>query len=231
MPSTAAFPTLSELWAWPTQHLTEGADRLDATGRQWYELFAQVWQDSLSVDWQGPAAEKLRTQTYLDKLRVGRSVDQLQEAAKTARLGASDLSAARSRVRYAVEDAHAAGFEVGEGLTVTDRATGGPPAIQAARQAQAKVFAANIGQHAAQLVALDRQVASTISTALAGIGRFNLGHIDVQLVDNDRGQAPDDRHLIYCYPSARPDYWWCEGYEVGTGPYAFDSWTDISGVR
>ena len=255
MPGTGAFPTLAELWAWPTEHLTEGADHWDATAGRWYEVFTQVWQDSLSVDWEGKAAEELRTQTYIDKLQVGALVDQLHEAAKTARLGASDLGAARSRVRYAVEDARAAGFEVGEGLSVTDRSTGGTAALQAARQAHAEVFAADIRRRAAQLVALDRQVAAGITTALAGLGRFSLGeapapagsdeqspmeHNDVQLVDNHRRQdlppgsgppAPDGPHLIYCYPSARPDFWWCEGYEVGEGPYAFDSPIDISGVR
>lgn len=47
--------------------------------------------------------------------------EHLTEAASTARAGASDLSAARSRVRYAVEDARDAGFDVGEDLSVTDR--------------------------------------------------------------------------------------------------------------
>jgi hypothetical protein len=42
--------------------------------------------------------------------------------------------------------------------------------------------------------------------------------------------VPTGPHLIYCYPSARPDFWWCEGYQVGQGPYAFDSPMDLSGV-
>lgn len=41
---------------------------------------------------------------------------------------------------------------------------------------------------------------------------------------------PDGSHLIYCYPSGDPNFWWCEGYEIGKGPYAFDSPLDLSGV-
>lgn len=37
-----------------------------------------------------------------------------------AMAGASDISATPRRVRYGVEDAHNAGYAVGEGLSVTD---------------------------------------------------------------------------------------------------------------
>jgi hypothetical protein len=77
--------------------------------------------------------------------------------------------AARSRVRYAVEDARAAGFKVHEDLSVTDRMTGRSAAQRAARQAQAQTFAADIGQRSAQLVGLDHRVASKITAAVAGI--------------------------------------------------------------
>jgi hypothetical protein len=254
MSTTAAFPGLSQLLAWPTEHLTEGADYWDATAARWYEVFAQVWQDSLSIDWEGSAAEKLHTRTYTDKVKVGGLVDQLEEAAKAARIGASDLYAARARVRLAVEDARAAGFDVGEGLSVTDRSTGGSAAQRAVRQAQAETFAADIRQRSTQLVGLDQQVAGRMSAALAGIRNFSFGqapasaasgepspvqHNGIQLVDNHWQQdsppgngppAPEGPHLIYCYPSARPDHWWCEGYEEGKGPYAFVSPFDTSGV-
>jgi Colicin D len=97
-------------------------------------------------------------------------VDQLQAAAGVARSGASDLDAARARVQYAVEDAHTAGFEMGEDLSVTDRMTGGSAAQRVARQAAAQAFAGNIGQRAAQLVALDAQVAGKVTAAVAGVG-------------------------------------------------------------
>jgi hypothetical protein len=97
-------------------------------------------------------------------------VDQLQDAASVARSGASELEAARSQVRYAVQDAQAAGFDVGENLSVTDRMAGGSAAQQAARQAAAQAFAAEIGGRAAQLVSINAQVASNVTAAVAGVG-------------------------------------------------------------
>jgi hypothetical protein len=237
MAASAAFPGLSDLLVWPTDHLTEGADYWQAVAARWYETFAQVWQDSLSVDWEGNAVKALHDRTYADKLRVGGLVDRLQGAATLARTGASDVDAARSGLRSAVQDARATGFEVGEDLSVTDRSTGGSAAVRAVRQAQAETFAADIRWRAAHLVEVDRQVAGKITAALVDVGKVNFGEAPtpgIQLVDNhwqqDSPPAPDGPHLIYCYPSARPDFWWCEGYEVGKGPYAFDSPTEISGV-
>jgi hypothetical protein len=80
------------------------------------------------------------------------------------------LEAARAQVRYAVEDARSAGFEVGEDLSVTDRTSGGSAAERAARQASAQAFAADIGGRAAQLVSADAQVASRVTAAVAGVG-------------------------------------------------------------
>jgi hypothetical protein len=160
----------SALLAWPTEHLTEAADHWDAVGERSYGLAHQVWQDALVVDWRGETAEALRTATHADMQTTSGVVDQLQTAAGVTRSGASDLDAARSRLRYAVEDARAAGFEVGEDLSVTDRMTGGSAAQQAARQSAAQAFAGDIGQRAAQLVGLDAQVAGKITTAVAGIG-------------------------------------------------------------
>jgi hypothetical protein len=117
-----------------------------------------------------PTADALRTATHADMQTTSAVVDQLQAAASVARSGASDLDAARSRVRYAVEDARAAGFEVGEDLSVTDRMTGGSAAQRAARGVQALAFAGDIRQRAAQLVGLDAQVGGKVTAAVAGIG-------------------------------------------------------------
>jgi hypothetical protein len=167
--ATRPFPSLSELMAWPTEHLTEAANYWTATGNHWYEVFNQIWQDSLSVDWKGDGAEALQTRTRADNIKVDGLVDQLHEAATTARAGASDLYAARSRVQYAVEDARDVGFDVGEDLSVSDHSTGGS---SAARLAQAQAFAGDIRQRAGQLVGLDQQVAGRVTTAMAGIGNI-----------------------------------------------------------
>lgn len=169
MSAVAGIPSLSELMAWPTQHLTDAAEHWEAVAGHTYGLAHQVWQDATSVDWHGDAADALRTTTHADMLATSAAADQLQTAAKVARTGASDLYAARSRVRYSVEDARAAGFNVGEDLAVTERSRGGSAAQRATRLAQARTFSADIHQRAGQLVTLDQQVAGKVTASVAGI--------------------------------------------------------------
>lgn len=169
MSAIAGFASVSQLLAWPTEHLTQAADHWETVGARSYGVANEVWRDALSIDWHGEGAGALRTATQADMMTVSDVADQLQGAAKVARGGASDLYAARSRVRYAVEDANAAGFDVAEDMSVIDRSAGGSAAQRAARQAQAEALAADIRQRAAQLVAMDQQVAGKITAAVAGI--------------------------------------------------------------
>jgi hypothetical protein len=170
MAAVAGAPGLSALLSWPTDHLTEAAAHWETVGQRSYAVAHGTWSDALTVDWSGEAAEALRTDTHADLMTTSGVVDQLQEAASVARSGASDLEAARAQMRYAVEDARSAGFEVGENLSVTDRTSGGSAAQRAARQAAAQAFAANIGGRAVQLVSTDAQVASRVTAAVAGVG-------------------------------------------------------------
>jgi hypothetical protein len=169
MAAVAGFPGLSQLLTWPTEHLTEAAEYWETIGGRCYGVANQVWRDAASVDWQGEAADALRTATHADMMTTSAVADQLHEAAKVARSGASDLYTGRSRIGYAIEDARTAGFDVGENLSVTDRSSGGSPAQRAARQAQAQTLAGDIRQRAGQLVGLDQQVARKITDAVAGI--------------------------------------------------------------
>jgi len=169
MAAVAGFPSLSQLLSWPTEHLTEAADHWEALGGRSYEVANQVWQGALSIDWQGDTAEALRTATHADMLATSSVADQLHEAAKVARGGASDLHTARSRVQYAVEDAHTAGFNVNQDLSVTDRSSGGTATQRAARRAQAETLAGDIRQRATRLVGLDQQIAGKVTAAVAGI--------------------------------------------------------------
>jgi hypothetical protein len=170
MAAVAGVPKLSVLLSWPTDHLTEAADHWDTVGERSYGVAHGVWSDALTVDWDGEAADALRTNTHADMITTSAVVDQLQEAASAARGGASALDAARSQMCYAVESARSAGFEVGEDLSVTDRMAGGSAAQRAARQAAAQTFAGDIGGRAAQLVSADAQVASRVTAAVAGVG-------------------------------------------------------------
>ncbi|OMC08593.1 MULTISPECIES: hypothetical protein [unclassified Mycobacterium] len=173
-----SFPSLSKLLDWPTEHLTQAADSWTSTGNQWDEVFTQIWRDSVAVEWSGHAAEALHGRTAGDKAKVSGLVEQLHTAATVARTGASELYAARSRVRYAVEDAEDAGFEVGDDFAVTDRWSGGSSAERAERQAQAEAFAARIRQSAVQLVGMDQQIASRTTNALNGIANITFPEDD-----------------------------------------------------
>lgn len=165
----AAIPGLSALLSWPTDHLTEAASHWEAVGERSYAVAHGVWSDALTVEWRGEASDALLAATHADMMTTSGAVDQLQEAASVARRGASELQAARSQVRYAVEDARSAGYQVGEDLSVTDRMVGGSAAQRAARQAGAEAFAGSIGGRATQLVSVDARVAGRITAAVAGM--------------------------------------------------------------
>jgi guanyl-specific ribonuclease Sa len=170
MAAVTGTPGLSALLAWPTDHLTAAASHWESVGDRSYGVAHGVWSDALLVDWNGETADALRADTHADLMTTSGVVDQLQAAATAARSGASELDAARSQVRHAVEDARSAGFEVGEDLSITDRMAGGSAAQRVARKVAAEAHAANIGGRAAQLVSADAQVASRVTAAVAGVG-------------------------------------------------------------
>jgi hypothetical protein len=169
MAAVAGDPGLSALLAWPTEHLAEAAAHWETVSERSYGVAHGAWSDALTVDWSGEAAEALRADTHADMMTTSAVIDQLQEAASVARRGASDLDAARSKIRYAVEDSRSAGFTVGDDLSVTDRMTGGSASQLVARQATAQVFAGHISERAAQLISMDAQVAGRITAAVAGV--------------------------------------------------------------
>jgi hypothetical protein len=167
------FPTLSEIRAWDVEHLIKGADHWEGTADQWDRVALQVWQDSHGLDWTGEARDALIERTSMDKTTMVGKSDRLREAANIARRGAGDISAAQRAVLYKVDDAHNAGFFVGEDLSVIDTRSSRTAAERAARQAQAQVFAADIRQRAAQLVGSDHEVAGNLANAASGIGNLN----------------------------------------------------------
>lgn len=197
-PSVAAFPGLSQLLAWPTGHLTEAADHWEAVGGRSYVVAHQVWRDALSIDWRGAAADAVRATSHADMLTTSVVADQLHAAAGVARGGASDLYAARSRARYAVEDARAAGFTVGEDLSITERVGG---VRRASRDAEARAFAGDIRRRAEQLVELDRRVAQKVTAAVGGIRNTFPGSPGPPL--GNRVHAVD-RHIVKQGPPSAP---------------------------
>src|ERR1700722_13440630 len=82
MVAVATLPSLSQLLDWPTQHLTDAAEDWEVVAERNYGLANQVWRDASSVDWQGHAADALRTATHSDMIAASAAADQLQAAAK-----------------------------------------------------------------------------------------------------------------------------------------------------
>jgi hypothetical protein len=145
-------PTLSQIEAYSTDHLVEAADHWDGLADRWEDAHWKVRDQAHVLDWQGAAADLLRS------------------TSRIARQQAGELDHLRNSVLYAVEDAHNAGFLVGEDFSVTDTRTSRTAAELTARQAQAQVFAADIRGRAGALVGADTTVAADLSSAAAGIG-------------------------------------------------------------
>ena len=163
-------PTLSQIEAYTTDHLVEAADHWDSLADRWEDAHWQVRNQAHVLDWQGAAADTLRARTVSDCAVAGGQADQLRGTSRIARQQAGELDHLRNSVLYAVEDAHKAGFIVGEDFSVTDTRTSRTVAELAARQAQAQVFAADIRGRAGALVGADTTVAADLSSAAAGIG-------------------------------------------------------------
>ena len=47
MAAVAGFPSLSQLPAWPAEHLTEAAEHWEAIGERSYGVANKVWRDAL----------------------------------------------------------------------------------------------------------------------------------------------------------------------------------------
>jgi hypothetical protein len=225
--SAVTLPGLSQLIDWPTEHLIEAARAWKATADRWTEEFAGMWHDAMGVDWDGAAGAAMRGQVGDDKNRViNGPAETLSEAAKFARAGASDLTAASAKVRYAVEDAQAAGFAVGEDCSVTDLVPAGNVAEQVARQTQAEELAGDIRYRAAQLLSCDQHIGGRINAALAERHGFafpqepdgGAGALDGPFAidsDADPGPVPED-------PNQFHDWWEALSDEQKDQAYAAD---------
>ena len=51
--------TLSQIRAWDIDHLIEAAEHWGSTAGRWDNVYGQVWQQSLGMDWQGHTRDAL----------------------------------------------------------------------------------------------------------------------------------------------------------------------------
>lgn len=171
MPSTIVVPTLSQVQAWDSDHLTTAAAQWTNTATVWEDAFTHV-NTQMSCpggsSWEGEAAEAAQLRAYSDRLTVIGVADQLHEASAVARAGAGEIQTAKRNALTAVSAAENAGFSVGQDFSVTSRRSVSGAAAAAAR-AQAEAFAADIRRRVAELIATDQRVAAKITAAAAGV--------------------------------------------------------------
>lgn len=177
MPSTGGgLPRLSEVEAWDTGHLTSAATTWSATAQKWEDGFADVAKQSYlpgGSEWNGVAADAAQRRAVADRTAVNVVAEKLRAVSTAARTGATDLAAARQRVLSVVSTARAAGFEVGDDLSVTYIDDGSSAA--AARRSQAESLARDLWRQAANLTETDRRVSERISGAAEDIQSLDFG--------------------------------------------------------
>lgn len=208
-------PTLSQIRGWDIEHLTVAAQQWTSRATAWNDAVTEVDLDARrpgGAVWEGRAAESAQTRTAADRVRVLGLADTLNALAYMARSGASDVQTAQQRALSAVAAANAAGFEVGEDLSVVHRVPG--------RQVQAQVIAANLRTAAASLSALDSDLADRIIAASAALD--NVAFPESPFVDPnpaDLFNAPtDSTWSINCVPN--PAGGWDCTFLIGNGWYS-----------
>jgi hypothetical protein len=164
--------------------------------------------------WEGTGADAAAERSWGNVVKARGAADCIYCAAGIAREGAGDLMWSKGQAQQSITDAEAAGFTVSEDLQPFDNA--GPLMRQtAARQAEQQAFAADITAKAQALAAMDQQVASQITSAVAPLNGFSFGSDaehggTVQAVDyhhfkQEPGPAdPDDPNRHALYPNRNP---------------------------
>jgi hypothetical protein len=226
----AAPPSLSQLQAWPTDHLDAAAASWTATAQSWDDAFTSAYRHAFSPGgspWNGQSADAAIVRAGVDRLRVLGGVDALNTAAAIARNGSAELRTARQFAIAAVIDARAAGFVVGEDLSVTDPSS---PARRAARVAQAQRLAAAIHNRALALVAADQTVANRISSATSELNNIRFdGGTRLPACPWGRAGAVPLGSVVVCEPYTAGGgficFEWTLDGPVGSGWHQ----TDISG--
>lgn len=173
MPAPSLMPTLSQIRAWDTEHLSQAATFWSNTADNWEHSFDRVAREMQlpgGLPWEGSAAEAAQTRAAADQVKVRGLADDLRGAANIARSAVDELELAKKQALHAIGEAQAEGFVVGEDLSVTDGQTTVSADELAARQAQAELLAAEIRTKALALSAADQEAAARISSVGASLG-------------------------------------------------------------
>ena len=146
-------PSLSQIVRWDTAHLSLAATDWSATAEHWGDAFDNVHRGTLAPGgtvWEGAAAEAAQGRAFGDLVKVRGVADSLSGAATFARRGAEQLSYLQRQPIEAINEAHDAGFTVGEDLSLTDTSK-----YSGSRSAAMRKFATTIAARAAALSSAD----------------------------------------------------------------------------
>ena len=191
--------TRSQIESCQTTHLESAATQWTAQAEAWESHFETIHRVSLSpggAPWEGAGADAAQHDSFADLVRVRGLADHLRAAATAARSGAGDIARAKSQALQAIADAEAAGFTVGEDLSVSDANSTSLNSDWDARQADAQRFAAEIRSQAQNLATADKTVAASITAALAPLGENGVdgtpGQPTIQAASFGQAPFPQD---------------------------------------
>jgi hypothetical protein len=232
-------PTRTQINSWRVDHLDSAAEEWTRRAEAWERAYSAVVREVTQpggTSWEGAAAQAAAQRVITDRRTVLHAADSLHDVAAIARSGATDIRVAQALAQNRIYSAQRADFSIQEDLSIIDN--GLSSTSDRKREAVAMRHAENIWHAAQALDTTDRTVAKRLIEAIEDLEALqfptersaDLTNAVMATFTGSLPPLPSAPHLIYCYPSARPDFWWCEGYDVGGGPYGFDSPIDVSGV-
>lgn len=189
-------PSLSQIVRWDTAHLSLAATDWSATAEHWGDAFDNVHRGTLAPGgtvWEGAAAEAAQGRAFGDLVKVRGLADSLCGAATIARRGAEQLSYLQRQAIEAINEAHDAGFTVGEDLSLTDTSK-----YSGSRSAAMRKFATTIAARAAALSSADTDIAAKITAATTELNGPGLSEAPetVQALDVPLAPPPDPAYPV-----------------------------------
>lgn len=181
-------PTLTQIGNWQTAHLAGAARRWTAAAEHWESSFGVIVDGVGSpggTRWDGDAQRAAQARADRDRAGVQVLADRLRTAARTAVHGGSAIETAKSEALTTVAAIRAMGFAVADDLTVSD------PASTAQRRIDTQLLQIAVRTGAAQLAAVDHEVAIELDRVTAGFDglRFGEGPIIAPISGGDGGQS------------------------------------------
>ncbi|OWL98125.1 hypothetical protein B7435_25990 [Mycolicibacterium peregrinum] len=161
-------PSRSEIEGWTVNHLEAAATDSSALHTSWNTHSRNSFDAFYRADWLGDAREDAYEQFRSVKSHGEETGDLAQQLSTMCTSAAGEISTAKQMAVREITDAEAAGFTVGEDLSVTYDSTGLSEAEAATKAADAAKHAGWIHSAALNLITADtdhaRSIASTATT-------------------------------------------------------------------